>query len=198
MSAGRRLGRLLGLGLGAAHLVLASAGRAQEVDPERASRIRAGMVLNFLRFAEWPEEAFPDAASPVVVHVLGDPDLAAILVDLVRGEKLGAYGREIVVREIAPPGGQAEQTREIGASHLLFVGRSGTGAARGVLERLAGRPVLTVGDPPGFAESGGMIGLVVRDGRMAFEANPGAISRSGVRLSSKVLRLARIVETAGP
>jgi hypothetical protein len=52
--------------------------------------------------------------------------------------------------------------------------------------------VLTVSDVPGFAAGGGMLGLV-RSGRtLAIEANPDAIRASGISVSAKVLKLARL------
>ena len=59
---------------------------------------------------------------------------------------------------------------------------------------MKGAPVLTVGDGDGFARGGGMIGLFVEDGRMRFAINPNAAQRAGLRLSSQLLKLARIVK----
>ncbi len=56
--------------------------------------------------------------------------------------------------------------------------------------------MLTVSDVPGFAQSGGMLGLVRRSGSIVFEANPVAIRNSRLMLSAKVLKLARITRSA--
>ena len=64
-----------------------------------------------------------------------------------------------------------------------------------IIALLQGAAVLTVSDAPRFAERGGMLGLVVREGRLAFDANAEAIRQTRLKVSSKVLRLARIVET---
>ena len=53
-------------------------------------------------------------------------------------------------------------------------------------------PVLTISDGKGFSETGGVIELYLQAGKMAFAINVDAAERSGVRLSSRVLGLARI------
>jgi hypothetical protein len=76
----------------------------------------------------------------------------------------------------------------------VFVTSSEARAASSVLKAIGTSPVLTVGEPSGFARSGGAIGLVFRDGRIAFEINPAAAARAGLTVSSKLLRLAEIVD----
>ena len=67
-------------------------------------------------------------------------------------------------------------------------------ASAATLDELKGAPVLTVGDGDDFARNGGMIGLFVEDGRMRFAINPDAAHRAGLRLSSQLLKLAKIVK----
>jgi hypothetical protein len=71
------------------------------------------------------------------------------------------------------------------------------GGVEDLIEALEAKGVLTVGDLPGFAEAGGMIGLRLDDNRVVFDANPVVIRRSRVRVSARVLQLATIVG-AGP
>jgi hypothetical protein len=54
-------------------------------------------------------------------------------------------------------------------------------------------PVLTVSDRKGFAESGGIIELYVDGGRVRFAINVDAVERSGLRLSSRLLGLAKVI-----
>ena len=54
-------------------------------------------------------------------------------------------------------------------------------------------PVLTVSDGKGFSQAGGIIELYVEGGRMRFAINVDAAERSGLRLSSRLLGLAKVV-----
>ncbi|NJN05898.1 MAG: YfiR family protein [Rhodobacteraceae bacterium] len=77
-------------------------------------------------------------------------------------------------------------------------GRGRAGRARETLAALKGRPILTVGDFHPFAARGGMIGLVQRDSRLAFEVNVDAAKDAGLTLSSRLLQLATLVPTTPP
>ena len=79
------------------------------------------------------------------------------------------------------------------ACHLLFVPASD---ARQALAKMGGtEALLTVSDAPGFAQSGGLIELFQENGQMRFAVNVDTARRSGVRLSSRLLELAKIVRT---
>lgn len=56
--------------------------------------------------------------------------------------------------------------------------------------------VLTVGETDQFAAHGGVIQLILRDKQVRFEINVDAASQEGLKISSKLLALARIV--SGP
>jgi hypothetical protein len=57
------------------------------------------------------------------------------------------------------------------------------------------RPILTVGDSNGFATSGVLVNFYTSGDTVRFEMNETAIERSGLRVSGKLLKLARLVET---
>jgi hypothetical protein len=106
----------------------------------------------------------------------------------------------VVVESVPLPGAGAgdEAARRfverLQTYHMVYVGARAGDQQRRVLESLAQSNALLVGDTPRFAENGGMLGLVLEEDRVIFEANPDAIRRSRVTVSSKVLRLARIVK----
>ena len=63
-----------------------------------------------------------------------------------------------------------------------------------MVDEMKGASILTVGDGEDFARGGGVIGLFIEDGRMRFAINSDAAQRAGLRLSSKLLSLAKIVK----
>jgi hypothetical protein len=82
-------------------------------------------------------------------------------------------------------------------AHMVYFGDPSDRSPLALLQRLSEHAILVVGDGPGFAAAGGMIGLW-RDGeRVVFDANPGAIRATGIQVSARVLKLARLVETVG-
>jgi hypothetical protein len=170
--------------------------RAEAVDTEKVAKIKAAYVLNFVRFSEWPPEAFEQEDSPIRVALVAAPGVEAYLPRLVEDVTIGK--RKVVVDAVAPPGLGDDAARRfverLQTYHVVYVGARARDQQRRVLESLAESHALLVGDTPRFAEGGGMLGLVLEEDRVIFEANPDAIRRSRVTVSSKVLKLARIVK----
>lgn len=78
-------------------------------------------------------------------------------------------------------------------AHLVFVPADQAGALDDLERTVEDAPVLLVGESEGFAARGGVINLYTEDGRIRFEINRKAAERRGLRLSSRLLRLARLV-----
>jgi hypothetical protein len=176
-------------------LLLGAALPAQPVG-DREMQVEAAFLVNFVRYADWPRQRFSTPTDPYVIAVVGSRT-AADTVAAVAGAAGLIQGRRIEVRHVDLHG-SAEQRRKAGerlrASHLVFLPAAADASPRELLRALDGAAVLTVSDVPGFAADGGMLGLVRAGPRLVFEANPRAIQASGVSLSAKVLKLARIRE----
>jgi hypothetical protein len=82
----------------------------------------------------------------------------------------------------------------LGACRILFVAGLDAPGSSALLEAVGRKPMLTVGDADGFAESGGVAGFFVEGGTLRFAINLDATQRSGLLLSSKLLSLAKIVK----
>lgn len=164
----------------AAALLLAQGSAVGQVATQPA--LRAAFLLNFAKFAEWPDEAA--SAGPLTLCVIDDGEVQRVLADLVAGGPIN--GRQGAVAT----GGRPESIR---SCHLVYLGEKSAGRAAAILDQARGAPVLTVSDGDEFIRLGGMVGFFVEGGRMRFAVNPDAAQRAGVRLSSKLLQLARIV-----
>jgi hypothetical protein len=161
---------------------------AQEATP---TQVKAAYLINFLRYTTWPEGAAPPRRELRVV-VLGSRGFAGTLRGLLR--QPGGQPTPVVVVRLAPGISRDVLRRELGQAHAVFVETEAWPDSAAVLAELSGRPVLTVSDAPRFARLGGMLGLVQQGSRIVFDANPVAIRDSGLQVSAKVLKLARIVE----
>ena len=154
------------------------AGQASELE------VKAAFLLNFLKFVEWPPNRPSDPAAPYIIAVIGEDALAATLLGTTSGKTIGT--RPVQVQFAARPA-------DLFNAHLAFIASSEQRQLPAILRELEGRGVLTVGDTPGFAESGVVLNLVTQDHRVRFEANTAAAARARLRLSSHLLRIARIV-----
>jgi hypothetical protein len=143
-------------------------------------QVKAAFLLNFTRFAEWPPADNSD--SSISICILGDDPFGSVLDQIVAGETLD--GRKIVARRIHRP---------VPAScQVVYITRS----EKDVSALLATVPagVLTVGEGNAFLRDGGMIAFVIDDRRVRFDINQSAAMKAGIRLSSKLLNVARTVQ----
>jgi uncharacterized protein DUF4154 len=171
---------LIGL-LAAATTALAGSPRTS---PEY--EVKAAFIYNFAKFVEWPRGSQAD--EPFVVTVLGADPFGRALEDALRDKTVG--GRPIVLR-------RAATVDELGASQIIFISDSERPALPSILKQLETTPVLTVGDMGQFAAHGGVIGFRLEGDRIRLDISLAAAERSRLRLSSQLLRIARIVDTGG-
>lgn len=148
--------------------------------------VKAAFVYNFIKFTEWPAEAWnrPGALRLCVAGPANE--FAAALAGL--ADKPPVNGKAVQVARIGAPG-------EVQTCHLLVL-TAHDRVATDWLHRAASAPVLTVGDAPGFAAAGGIVGLVVEGGKVRFEVNQDTAQGARLKLSSQVLKLARIVRSS--
>ena len=174
--------------LGVAVLVGAAlAGRAQERTLGEY-QIKALFLFNLVQFVEWPPSAFPAADTPIRIGVLGDSPFDGALDAAIKGEKVG--GRSLIVV-------QAREATNLEGCHVVFVSRSERGRLSPILAAFGGKPVLTVGDFPDFAERGGVLNFY-RDGeKVRFELNRAAARAANLKLAAQLARLARLVGPEG-
>jgi YfiR/HmsC-like len=143
-------------------------------------KVKAAYLLNFTKFIAWPPTAFADPAAPFAICVLGADPFGQALDEIVAGESVG--GRRLTIRRIG-------QTPAPQACQLVFFGVTD--------QRLAASPgrlgpgVLTVGEGQSFLREGGMIAFVIDQHRVRFDINPAAAEGAALKLSSKLLGVAR-------
>jgi hypothetical protein len=145
--------------------------------------VKAAFLLNFTKFVEWPPSAFPEPDSPISLCVLGDDPFGTTLDELVRGETVN--GRALVIRRMS-------QTPIPKVCHVVFFGLPSKEVPP--LLRSVGPGVLAVGEGESFIRAGGMIAFVIDNRRVRFIVNQTAATNAGLRLSSRLLAVAKTVE----
>ena len=147
--------------------------------------IKAAFLYNFARYVQWPQDSFDDRGAPVRVCVLGAGDFARIVSANVSGKSVDDRAVEVV---------DVKNPASLGGCHILFVGDAVGKSRRELLGEIGKLPVLTVSDSEGFARAGGIANFYRDDKKVRFEINPGAARLAGLKISSQLLRLARVVE----
>lgn len=165
---------------------LAGLARSAQADrgplPEFA--LKSAYLYQFTHFVEWPSDAFGDSHAPFIVCVLGEDPFGQTLDALM---KKTSQDRPLLVQRV-------RRVKEAEGCHVLFISASEQGRIGQVLSSLTERSVLTVSDMEGFAQAGGIVEFVQGENRIRFAINVGAAKKAGLRISSKLLSLALIVE----
>jgi hypothetical protein len=147
--------------------------------------VKAAFLYNFAKFVEWPADSMGGGGSPLVLGVLGDDPFGAAIDQVVAGKT--ANGRQLVVRRF-------KWGQDLKQCHILFISSSERKRLAEILGALRGASVLTVGDMDQFGQQGGMIQFVIEQSRVRFEINIGAAQNARLKISSKLLALARNVK----
>ena len=180
----RRFAPAGALALVAAAALAFAAVPARAADAPSEYEAKASLLLNFMKFVEWPADSLDAFESPIVLGVLGPDPFGPALENAMEGRAAG--GHPIVIR-------RWKRLRDLGACHVLFVALSDEDEIARALRAVGDRAVLTVGETPSFVRLGGTIGFYFHDSRIRFEISPGNAERAHLRISSRLLALSNVV-----
>jgi len=150
-------------------------------------QLKAAFLFNFAKFIEWPEKSFGSPGSPFAVCVIGQDPFGATLDVTLLGKTMGS--RAVKIMRFPPGTGLAEARH----CQIAFISASERGHFHDVITSLTGVDALLVGDTDGFVASGGTIEFMLEDNHIRFAINPDAAGRADLKVSSKLLALAKIV-----
>jgi hypothetical protein len=170
----------------AASAVAASAGAQSPAGgmPPGESELKAAFVYNFLKFVEWPSSSFGRSTAPLVVAVVGDGPTADATARFLAAKQVGA--RPVAVRRVA-------WDDSFAGVHAVFVAETDDSRRKRIFSAASDAAVLSIGEGADFAASGGVIALVIDDRKVRFDIDVGAARSSGLKVSSKLLALTRVV-----
>ena len=148
------------------------------------SAVKAALLYRFASYVEWPAERFASPEAPLDIAVMGADDVARELELLAKGRSVN--NRPIRVRRLS-------DTDFLAGSHIVFVGRQ-EAARLPLIARVTGPlSILLVSDASQGLENGSVINFVSAGDRVGFEVSMEAAGRSALRISSRMLAVARRV-----
>jgi hypothetical protein len=168
--------------------VLATAFLPVVAAAEAESQVKAAFLFNFARYVEWPMSAFAGATAAIRLCLIAERGFEAVVRDTVSGRSVGE--RPVMVEGIDGLGAAK-------GCHLLFLDEASGLSATAVAERVGTLAIFTISDVPRFAAEGGIANFILVDSKIRFEINPSAARRAGLKISSILLRLAKLVGEEG-
>ena len=147
------------------------------------SELKAAIVYNLLLFVDWPAERAPSPSNALVLCLRSG---SALLAPLERLAVRPVRSAPLELR-LLPPLSDARPC------HVLYA--DGADADRAALYRriLLGPPPVVIADDSSFGHELTAIQLRRSESKFTLEVNPVALRLAGVQVSSKLLRLAKMV-----
>jgi len=148
-------------------------------------QVKAAFLYNFAKFVQWPPDAFPSPNEPIAICILGQDPFGGSLEVTVAGRAI--EGRSLVVRHIS-------NVRQVAGCHILFVSSAENKRSAPTLSEIRTPGILTIGESDASGADGVVINFRLDGGKVRFEINMAAAEREKLRISSRLLSLAHIVD----
>lgn len=147
-------------------------------------RSKANFLTNFPSFVDWPDSAFTSPQAPLNICVSGDFRFGTVLAEIARNAS--PHGRRIEIKWI-------HDDQQLRPCQIIFVSRSEAKRYAKLLLAIDRSSALTIGETPDFLDAGGMIAFDFDREVLQFEVNLAATENAKLKISSRVLSLAKRV-----
>ena len=145
--------------------------------------VKLAFLYNFTKFIEWPPDSYRDSGAPLLICIVGHDPFSEILERELRTRNVGGHPVELKT---------FKANDKLSVCQIVFVPATEKHQAD-IVRGLKGSSTLTVGETDGFAVLGGIINLTVEANTVHFEVNRLAAERAGLKISSRLLSIAKIV-----
>jgi len=145
---------------------------------------KANFIIKLPQYTEWPAGSGTDATGAVVIGVQGESPLTPALETLAKSAD--PAGPKITIKTVTVDDPLTD-------CQILFMSTKETADLAKVLKKVSGKPVLTVSDCEYFAKYGVMLNFVKEADKIKFEHNKRTTEESGLKISSKLLKMATLI-----
>ena len=144
-------------------------------------QIKAAFLYNFVKFVDWPTQAYAGPTSPTVIGILGENMFGHNLEQAIHNKVIHHHSLQFK---------QFDSAAEVTNCQVLFISASERNRFPQILAALRGKSILTVSESGHFIPDGGMINFIIVDRKVRFQINNRAARQAGLIISSDLLNLA--------
>ena len=159
----------------------------QELVTHDPIKVKAAFLRNFAHYVTWPANAFADDRSPWSIGILGSDPFGEVLEKTFKGRTEQGRPFEIF---------RADTLDKLPPCQIIFVAYKDAAKRRASITQLKNRPVLTVGDAPGFLQEGGIIRFHVGE-RVEMSINLDQARSVSLKIQTKMLEVSHEVVENG-
>jgi len=147
--------------------------------------LKAGYIEKFTHFIDWPEtSSLNDSTIPFSISVIGEHPFNTSIEKIFN--KVMVKNKKVRIRYIS-------SVDEIGNSMIVVIPGSQKNRLDTILNYTKGKPILTIGETKGYGKKGVIINMFIDNDYIRYEINRTALSKSGLKISAKLLEIARII-----
>lgn len=144
------------------------------------STLKAAYTFHFLNLVQWEQ-----SSARLYFCVLGESEAGDRMLSSLNDKTV--HGQSIRARRLPDDGSDHARC------DALYIPESHAAHAPDLIKRNETTSTLTISDTPGFVSAGGVIGFVVVGDRLRFDVNERAAGKKRLKVSAKLLELAREV-----
>jgi hypothetical protein len=168
-----------------ASLVAMRAG-ATESDAVLERRVKAAFLYQFIPYVDWPSAPVAAQDAPIVIAVAGSDDVVKELTSVIGGRM--AKERPVTVR-------RWRESDLAGGPGIVYVRREENARLPAISRAAQATGTLVVTETDNALSNGSMINFQVVDGRVRFDVALTTVESAGLRISSRLLAVAREVRS---
>ena len=145
-------------------------------------QVKAAFLLNFAKLVKWSASHQPAPGQPIVLGIAGDANVIESMSSKLDGAQVGDH--PVAVRTVS-------RASDVKGCHIVFVASGRDDGA--ILKAARAQSALSVGESEGFAARGGVVNFYSEGKKLRFEINTNAAAQAEIEISSRLLRLAKLV-----
>ena len=145
----------------------------------KENKIKSAIILNFIRYTEWPENSFRSDSDEINVCIYTNSEMEKSF-SKSNGKKIN--DRKINIRSLY-------RLKNLGECHVLYADNLDRDQASRTFSAVSKKPVLTISDQESQASNTGIINLVNNKGKLRFEISREKSTSSNLKLSSRLIKL---------
>jgi len=146
--------------------------------------VLAALTINIARFTTWPELVFKEPESTFNLCIYGDNVVQQSFSNLINNKQVNKRPIHII---------NISRLRELNQCQLIYISELERNKLIPLLLELKDKPILTIGENSEFLKAGGLVGLENIKGKIQLTINLAIIKQSKLIISSRLLKLATIV-----
>ena len=149
------------------------------------AEVKAAMMIRFADFIYWPEKAQQSRLdSELVISVLGHSSVASVLQN---NMEIPGQPKDYVRVQII------NHVSQLNHSHILFIPQENKKDIKPFLEYAYLHHILIITEMDELNRKKVMINFITENNRIRFEINPEIVEQNRFKISSRLMRIARIV-----